>query len=192
MIVTIIEDIEMVLLEVAVIAEDSVVKVEEWVWAKEWEIEDSEIGKNGSGSGSLATLSEALDASGDIIALRPEGKFLVDIFSIELKTGYDKTNFHQHLKSNNKSFEIEKFWEQCIDDARKADKHGMLIYRKKGYNIIVGIEQIVDDLISEKIKLSLRSITLKFQNDKPTIIFYDFEEFFEVVTPNIIEELWQV
>ena len=141
-------------------------------------------------SGGMATISEAnKEISGDIIAIKPKGALLTDVFSIEAKTGYPKASFHQHLKAN-KNFEIENFWTQCIRDATKADKHGMLIYRKLGFPIIVGIDETVREKILYHAKLPKR-VVLCFENGTPDINFYDMESFFQIVTPEVIKKIWQ-
>jgi hypothetical protein len=139
-------------------------------------------------SGGMATISEQnKEISGDIIALRPEGAFFTDRFSVELKTGYPKATFHQHLKEN-KNFEIENFWKQCIRDAQKADKRGMLIYRKLGFPIIVGIGCQEKFLLKDYLK-DMKSVQLIFDNGTPSIAFFDMKDFFELVTPEVIKKL---
>ena len=138
------------------------------------------------GSGSLATISDALDVSGDIMCLRLEGKFLTDRFSIECKSGYPHANFHQHLK-NTKNFQIKDFWIQCIHDATKANKQPLLIFKKKGLQPIVGIDCKLRTILKKQIKLP-ESITLRF-DDLTSVTFYDMIEFFNIVTPEIIEDL---
>jgi hypothetical protein len=140
-------------------------------------------------SGGLATINELnADLSGDIKALTPEAEILTNIYSIELKTGYPKTSFWQHFK-NIKNFPIEQFWEQCVRDANKSNKKPMLIYRKKGNQPIVGISDIIDiwDLIR------LQSISLTFDEMKalPRLTFYNMEEFFKVVTPEVLKGLYK-
>ena len=91
------------------------------------------------GSGGLATIHEEnRGLTGDIRSLHPDAEFLTDCFSIECKTGYPRTSFWQHFK-NLKNFSIKEFWQQCVNDAYKANKRPMLIYRKKGQQIILGI-----------------------------------------------------
>lgn len=126
-------------------------------------------------SGALATISQSLDTSGDIIAIRPEGKFLTDIYSIEAKNGYPAASFDKHLKKT-KNNDIESFWKQCVSDAEKAGKMPMLIFKKKGCQPIVGIIADVGNLKY----ISLKFITL------PTVRFYDFYNFLESVKPENI------
>jgi len=142
------------------------------------------------GSGSLSTIHEEnKNLTGDIAALTPEAEFLTDTFNIECKTGYPSTSFWQHFK-HIKNFNIEIFWQQCVDDSKKAGKFPMLIYRKKGQQPIVG----VTDYISEKMFLTnLRHITLDFgvynENRLPPICFYNSQEFWAFVTPDAIRNL---
>lgn len=134
------------------------------------------------GSGSLATISEAnKELSGDIHALRLEGAFLTDRFSIECKDGYPKANFHQHLK-NIKNFEIKDFWLQCLEAAQKAGKHGMLVWKKKGLKEIVGISPNTANLLQP----TLKNIVLVFDDGTTPIRFYDMIDFFIEITTDRI------
>lgn len=135
-------------------------------------------------SGAMATISEEnKEISGDIIALRPEGAFLTDKFSIECKVGYPQSNFHKHLKKI-KNDEIREFWTQAVNDAAKGDKLPMLIYKKKQYNALIGVS-----VINTKLDV-LPSITMNFvQADLPTVHFYDMEDFLAVMSPEDIKNL---
>ena len=144
------------------------------------------------GSGGLATIhEECSDLSGDIRALSTDAEFLTDCFSIECKTGYPSTSFWQHFKKV-KNFNIKEFWRQCVNDALKAEKRPMLIYRKKGKQIIVGV-CLADKIVLERISDGLAaasSLSLKFEYDElPPITFYDFSDFIEFIKPTHIEAL---
>ena len=137
-------------------------------------------------SGGLATIhSENTHLTGDITYLRPEAKFLIDIFSIECKVGYPNTSFWQHF--NKTKFNIEDFWIQTLTDAKKSDKHPMLIYRKKGRKWIVGINKYVRDKLSMLLK-DYNSITIKWSKDIEDCILYDFNSFF-IITPEQMKEI---
>jgi len=139
-------------------------------------------------SGAVATLNVgSKEISGDIIALKPEAAFLTNMFSLELKTGYPKTVFNQHLKDN-KNFEIENFWKQCLRDAERAHKYPMLIYRKLGFPIILGIDEIVRKKLLYSVKFPKR-LVLCFENETPDVNFYDMESFFQIVTPEVIKKI---
>ena len=152
------------------------------------------------GSGGLATIhEECRELSGDIRSLSRDGEFLTQAFSIECKTGYAKTSFWQHFK-NLKNFGIKEFWKQAIHDAAKSGKSPMLIYRKKGKQIIVGITATDNAKLERSTALlrSLSAITLQFEQDiyrrpeddgvLPTIVFYDFYQFLNIVEPVYIKE----
>lgn len=139
-------------------------------------------------SGAVATLNVgSKEISGDIIAIKQEGSFFTDKFSIELKTGYPKISFNQHLKDN-KNFEIENFWKQCLWDAGRADKYPMLMYRKLGFPIILGIDETVREKLLYSVRLPKR-LVLCFENGIPDVNFYDMETFFQIVTPEIIKKI---
>jgi len=142
------------------------------------------------GSGGLATIhEECRELSGDIRSLSRDGEFLTKAFSIECKTGYPKTSFWQHFKDL-KNFGIREFWKQANNDADKCGKSPMLIYRKKGKQIIVGITEDANATLSRSTHLlrSLASISLQFDCDLPTVVFYDFYQFLNIVEPVYIKE----
>lgn len=144
------------------------------------------------GSGALATIHEEnKNLSGDIRSLYKDADFLTDYWSIECKTGYPNTSFWQHFK-HLKNFALKDFWQQCVHDAYNAKKHPMLIYRKKGKQIIVGISIADVYRLQDKcVELGiLPSITMKFELEEfPRVTFYDFYEFLEVVKPKYMKEI---
>jgi hypothetical protein len=142
-------------------------------------------------SGGLATIhEECRGLSGDIRALHPDAEFLTDAFSIECKTGYPRVTFWQLFKCL-KNFELMEFWRQACGDAERGAKKPMLVYRKKGNNVIFGIseddstlfEELCDDL-GNKNRISMRFCNIEL----PTVVFYDFNEFFDMVTPALMKE----
>lgn len=143
------------------------------------------------GSGGLATIhEECSNLSGDIRALSADAEFFTDCFSIECKTGYPKTDFWQHFK-HIKTFDLKNFWKQCIEDAYKSGKRPLLIYRKKGKQVIVGI-CMADKVALESIQSDLKSlacISVRFDlAEFPEVTFYNFTEFFNLVTPVYIKQ----
>jgi len=141
------------------------------------------------GSGSVATLSEEnKELSGDLHALNPEACFFTDRFSIECKTGYPDTRFHQHFKGI-KTFKIEEFWEQTVRDADRAMKYPMLIYRRKGMKPIVGLDIIVYNRLNYKLR-GLGFIQLgNFRSNIPPVYFYDMNKFFERILTEDIKNM---
>jgi len=141
-------------------------------------------------SGGLATISELnQDLSGDIIGLTIEAKEICSIISIEAKTGYPKTSFWQHFK-NIKNFNIKLFWIQCVNDAK--EKYPVLIYRKKGSKPIVGINMKMYKIINKYVNLNiLNSLIVSFKEDEnlPSLKLYNMEDFFDIVTPEVIRKL---
>lgn len=145
-------------------------------------------------SGGLATIHEEnVHMTGDICSIHPESRFFTDTFSIECKTGYPKTSFWQHFSS--KKFGIEKFWDQTLSDAQKADKYPMLIYRKKGRRQIVGIDDRVHQRLFKRTS-DLNHIRVCWSKESPKneLLLFDMEDFFERVKPDDIRKLkkaWQ-
>jgi len=140
------------------------------------------------GSGSVATLSEEnKELSGDVHALRPEACFLTDRFSIECKTGYPSTRFHQHFKGI-KTFKIEEFWEQTVRDANRATKYPMMIFRRKGMKPIVGIDLVVYNQFGFMLQ-GIGFMMLGNFKDLPPVYFYDMNKFFDRITPDDIKNM---
>lgn len=143
----------------------------------------------GRGSGGMFTVSEGdvgEKFSGDIYPVREEGKFLTDIFSIECKSGYKEASLDKFLKCN-KSDPIREFWEQCVDDAKKAGKRSMLIFKKKGYPTPwLGISYEVYQMLKGYLE-PCRMIHL-YWNDLPDTYFFEYRGFFNIITPEIIKE----
>lgn len=143
------------------------------------------------GSGGLATIhEECVDLSGDIRAIKPIAEFLTERFNIECKTGYPRTNFWQLFKKI-KHFDIKDFWEQTCRDAENAGKYPMLIFRKKGHHKIIGIRELEDLRFTFRVpdlKL-MPSLTVKFADFLPPMVVYDFQDFFDLVSPNDIKDI---
>jgi hypothetical protein len=139
------------------------------------------------GSGSLMTIHEEnIGLSGDIRAVSPEAEFFTDIFSVECKTGYPKTSFWQHFKDI-KNFNIKDFWKQCCEDADKAAKLPMLIYRKKGTKPIVGVCSKTTNFLYEKLT-NFNFIGVVFSDEIRPIYFFNMEKFFDTVKPDDIRK----
>jgi hypothetical protein len=141
-------------------------------------------------SGGLATVHiENSHMSGDICSVHPDSAWFTDIFSIECKTGYPTTSFWQHFTKV--KFNIEDFWLQSVDDAKKANKQPMLIYRKKGRRWIVGINKQVDNALKEHLH-HFNSIEIKWGgimgNDIYECVLYDMDDFF-LIHPQIIRKI---
>jgi len=139
------------------------------------------------GSGSVAQINLGnKDISGDIIALKPEATLLLNKFSLELKYGYKDVSLDKFLKCN-KSDLLKDFWVQCVDDAIKADKLPLLIYKKHGMpSPWLGIEETFFKFCIDKLN-GLRYIHLYWDDNYPDTYFFDMKLFFKQITPNIIK-----
>jgi len=147
-------------------------------------------------SGGLGTIhKDNVIHSGDIKHLLDEGKFLTDFWSIECKTGYPKASFW-HLFKRVKNFELKNFWEQAVRDAYRSKKQPMLIYRKKGQKVIVGIPKVLKQDIEIMFGDDLRAfgcITMRFDlQEFPSVCFYDLDDFFRIITPDRMKQFINV
>ena len=140
----------------------------------------------GMGSGGMFTRTEAVGETfaGDVYAVREEGRWFCDLFTVECKTGYKQASFDKHLK-HNKSDPIFDFWRQVTGDAKKSKKYPMLIYKKTGMQSPwVGIN--IDTF--KKILFLMnneRCVTIKWGHDEKleSLYFFNMNEFFTNVSP---------
>lgn len=138
----------------------------------------------GRGSGGVFTqdISSGEDFAGDIYLVRPDGKFLTDMFSIECKNGYPKATIDYHLKYN-KTDSIRDFWEQCTNDATLTKRHPLLIYKKLGIKpTFVGIDQKGKDMF-DTLLTGVRYTHLHYADKLPDLYLYSMDEFFKLVRP---------
>lgn len=139
-------------------------------------------------SGAVATINVGNSAiSGDIIALKPEAAWFTDLFSIECKNGYEESSFDKFLKEN-KSDPLVAFWEQACHDALSAEKRPMLIFRKKGFQPIVGIDIYTERLLHKHLK-GMRRVAICYGDELPDCCFYDLKKFFEKLEVSVAKEL---
>ena len=142
-------------------------------------------------SGGVATVSKKNDITGDLVSLSPESAWLMDNVNLECKSGYPNATFDNHFK-NNKSDEINSFWKQSIDDAKKGNKHPILIFGKNRMPILIGISDKLYEEIQEELDdiKNIQSLTLKFaQNGLPCIIFFDLEKFLNCITAEMLKSI---
>jgi hypothetical protein len=131
-------------------------------------------------SGGLTTLAKHMNVSGDLVSLTPDAAFLTNLFSIECKVGYPDLDAFQHLKGN-KSFELKNFWVQCCNDAKKANKQPLLIYKRRGCDPMVGIGKIIE--------VPTLECMVFFFNDIELLKLFKMKDFFDIVKPEHLKEI---
>lgn len=150
-------------------------KDELWIWRS-------------PGSGAVATINKKKDITGDLVSFSPEANWIVEKFSIEVKTGYKKASFDKHLKEN-KNDEFYDFWEQSVRDASKGNKEPILIFNKDRFPVIIGITTKLYNNICKNCNdfNKISRISMKFNDDiLPEVNFIDFELFLKLITPDIL------
>lgn len=142
------------------------------------------------GSGSVSTISKCnAELSNDIVAIKTEGKFLTNIFSIELKKGYPDSSLDKHLKKN-KNNSIRDFWVQANQGANKNNREAMLIYGKKGLNPWCGISLHMFEILKfEQYGLPYMIMSFGKEFNLPVLVFIDIDDFFTLITPDQIKAL---
>lgn len=144
----------------------------------------------GRGSGATFTRNDVVGETfaGDIYHIREEGKFLVDRFVIECKSGYPKSSLDNHLKYNKKDY-IKDFWVQVCNDSIKIQKLPMLIYKKKGFSTPwVGINPFCYNQLQHFLQ-NFRFVHIRYDDDLDDIYFFEMKEFFDNINNNIIKNL---
>lgn len=144
----------------------------------------------GAGSGAVFTKNNLVGErfAGDVYHVREEGKFLTDKFVIECKCGYKEASFNKHLKYN-KSDPIRDFWHQVINDALNTDKQPMLVFKKKGYTTPwVGISHSIFYKLEHNL-LGVRFVHLRWDIELSDCYLFEYKEFFEKITPDIIKDI---
>ena len=136
-------------------------------------------------SGGLATVTaQNPDLTGDIISVLPEGNFLTDIFSIEIKAGYPKSSFNKFFKKV-KNNEILQFWEQSIRDCYKNCKEPMVIYKKDRQEPLIFITENIKNMF-DKTEL-LDYFIIKTGDQK--ICCMKMNDFFTNISPSDIMKI---
>jgi len=136
-------------------------------------------------SGALATITaQNPNLTGDIISVLPEGNFLTDKFSIEIKTGYPKSSFNKFF-SGAKNNELEMFWKQATVDATKSNKEPMLVYKKDRKEPLLFIREYVKDKFPQLEELNY--FIVKFGNER--IGVFNTDAFFTKIKPSDIMEM---
>jgi len=67
--------------------------------------------------------------SGDMCAIDPIGEPLIEKFSFEFKH-YKEFNLFELIDPPKKTYLIEAFWQQCVEDAEKAGKEPWLVMKR--------------------------------------------------------------
>ncbi len=91
-----------------------------------------------SGSGARATVRSKKGQAtfgqyGDVQATDPQGQYLIDICTIEIKRGYSKSTFADLIEKSESAAEqtYEKFLNQVIIDSKKADSFAWMLIVKR-------------------------------------------------------------
>lgn len=139
------------------------------------------------GSGSLGTIyTENVDLKGDIIPIESTLKQWWP-FCVECKNGYKLTSFWQHFTSI--KFAMEDFWRQTTEETPE-DKLPMLIYRKKGRRIVIGINRYVHERLNIKLKgLNYVMVCWGKESGLEDCVLYDMNQFFDIIKPNDIKNI---
>ncbi len=155
-----------------------------------------------SNSGGRATVRSRKGKStfgqyGDVAATDPIGLDLLEVFTIELKRGYNKDNFMTMLdKPENAALQMwERFFRQVAHDSRKAkSKSWMLIWKKDRKDaIIYAPTLIIRQIVATGARLDLvphlkGKIALK-SKAKVNIFCCTLSDFLKTINPNHIRNL---
>ncbi len=154
-----------------------------------------QLWRTSNSGGTSTVIKENIHMTGDITAITPEARFFTDLFSIEIKRGYQDAEAFKHLK-HNKSTEIEDFWSQCNKDAVRAHKYPLLVFNRKGFPTVVGFSRTIEMMFptSSSLCYRLKCVSLMFpykdgQRYLPDLYFYNFEDFFSMIDVETMSRL---
>jgi hypothetical protein len=150
-----------------------------------------------AGSGGKATSrwkggKNTANEHGDISFSDEIIKPFIDRYNIECKTGYAskiKWDVLDIIDSKQKSTVLEKFWNQCKEDALKSHRIPLLIFRRNGRGKCICLEVSEHrDLINLVGFISLTKLVVRF-NHIDTLNIYPLDAFLKKVTPDIIKAI---
>jgi len=139
---------------------------------------------------------------GDITALQPEGIPFVEIFNVELKTGYSKTkkgkrvknipwdvlDLIDHTGSEPQDPVLLRFWEQTYKDASLSKRLPLLIFKRDYHVPVVCIEEgTLRSLIPRLEEPSYPRV--QFSRDDIALVMFREEHFFSWLTPEVVKEI---
>ena len=140
---------------------------------------------------------------GDIVCEVSEGEALINLFSIEIKTGYSKTkkgkkvknipwdllDIIDYVKHKNKpppKSQLKKFWSQTKRDAEISMKEPLLIFKRDFHDSSIMIER---SMYNELIQYSGNSgyTILTVEDDDINCVIMRLESFFSWIDAEIIK-----
>lgn len=145
---------------------------------------------------------------GDVVALKAVGDPLVQVFNIELKTGYSvskkKKGFRnvpwdllelvdfQGTKEDLSKKQIIIFWEQASRDAKISERIPLLIFKRDYHREVVGITD-QDLYLLEDENGPFKESNLVFvpkEKERSVLIFIRMEEFFNWLSPETVKAIY--
>lgn len=134
---------------------------------------------------------------GDIQATDPEGQALLDVFTIELKRGYNKDNFANMMDKPTKA--AKQMWEHFLDQVREDAANAkslswMLIWRRDRRQALIYVPILII-LQLKKVGVNLKSIPHmrgKIQlkdTSKIGVYLCALDDFLDIITPRHIRKV---
>lgn len=132
------------------------------LWLTQGQMKDAVWHTSGSGGRATQRRKKETVKQYDYGDLRPDHNsvnYFFDIFSCELKTGYQKKNtwtntkwsFNDIIDSKQKNTIFESFWSQCSSDAKSSKREPILIFRRNNsLKCIAMYKDIYDTFILTK------------------------------------------
>jgi len=140
---------------------------------------------------------DTINQSGDITCTDPEGQSFIDVFSIEIKSGYSgrkkikddngklistemiRWDVLDFIDSKQKEPTIQQFWNQAVNDADKSNKVPLLIFRRNGRTLCIAMQRVLSPTLIEF--FNVPSVQILYTNE---LAIMSLKDFFEWI-PNI-------
>ena len=154
------------------------------LWFSEGEREDIFYRSHNSGGRFTARQKSQKDTayqSGDITCSDPLGEHLISKWSIECKSGYGNWGVLDFVDSRQYITKLESFFQQCCEDAHKANKEPILIFRRKGKKTCICLaKEYINHL--EAFNGKLEKIHVEVHSQWMPVVIIGFDDFLNWIT----------
>ncbi len=133
---------------------------------------------------------DKIGMSGDLVGVDDRGIFLTNAFSIEIKSYKDWVIDSLMLSKSDSSQTVKGWWNQTTGDAKRDDKHPLLIFKKNRSPEMIGLHpRDVASLENFTGTMGMDSMLYRnYKDPSHSIQYFKLEEFLEFVNPEFFKE----
>jgi len=128
--------------------------------------------------------------SGDLTFTDSRAEHFFNIFSVELKCGYQETNPLMEIDSNSKTHPFRENLQQAINDAKLSNKEPMLIIKRDRMNpCVCFLKSRYTRMVGTFGDLKFDVKYLEFWNGTDKFIIFKLDDFLDWANPEYFENL---